>query len=138
MTMPVSMSMATSRNRRTYQGSARWAINSRTGRQSYSAMIAATEPKLIWKLAPTRASGQNSITASAATASERRLSGWRPSASAASTSSAPKQARKVPTPAPVSSVYPTAAIAPAPAASIGKFSRSASGGSSANSRIVSR
>ncbi len=64
----------------------------------------ATAAKLSWKLAPASASGRNSITSSAPTASSRILIASLPSAIPASTSEAAMQLRTVGTCAPVSKV----------------------------------
>jgi len=77
------------------------------------------------------------MTPSATTASNRMDNGSRPSASAPITSSAPRHERTVGTSAPVNSVYPTAAAAPATAAINGNRTRSASHGDSASRRIAS-
>ena len=67
-------------------------------------MIAVTAAKLSWKLAPASASGRNSSTSSAPTATSRRLIASRPSAIPPSTSKAAMQARTVGTCIPVSNV----------------------------------
>ena len=104
ITTPVSSTSARFRNARDHHGLSRFALKARIVAEPCSATIASTAPKLSWKLGPTTASGHSSITPNPATARSRNESGSRPSATAASTSSAPRTERTVGTSAPVSSV----------------------------------
>ena len=100
-------------------------------------MIAVTAAKESWKLGPASDSGHASSTISAPAATSRKVSASRPIAIAATTRSEATHDRTVGTPAPASSVYPTAAAAPAIAAITGRRNRSASHGLSASSRNTS-
>ena len=104
ITMPVTSSMTLRLPNRDSQLSSRGARKRFTHAALCSATMAITAEKLIWKLGPTRDSGHRNSTNAAATATMRRLSGSRPSASAMRTSTAPTQLRTVGTCAPVNKV----------------------------------
>ena len=138
ITRPVTSSASAPRASFAASPSSRRANSARTGSAPWSAAIARTAAKLIWKLGPTIDSGHSSSTNAPATATSRSEIGSRPRASAPSTSTAPTQLRTVGTSAPVSRVYAIPASAPTPAATTGSRTRKASHGHSASSLIASR